>query len=570
MFGGHKDFRLRMSSALKKALVFLPIIGFGVACVLVLQGFGPARIQEPKTQGAAPEMRQLSQTQYQQTIAAIFADDIIAKVRFAPIQRTDGLVAIGARTAVMTPGALEPIEDSGRAIAEQIVSPAYRALLIPCTPRVIDARDDQCARTFLGKAGRLLYRRPLTPVELDREVDTAGAAVGPAGDFHYGLSVALARMLVSRQFLYITENVEPDPARPGESRLDAYSKASRLSLFLWNAAPDSALLAAAEKGDLQTRKGLARQVERMIASPRIEQGVRGFFTDMLVLEGFDILAKDPIIYPAFTSKVVSEAREQLLRTIVDHLIRQKGDYRDLFVTRHTFMTRDLAAVYRIPVNVAPEDWVAYDFPKNDPRAGLTAQIGFLARYSHPGRTSPTQRGRGLRETLLCQRVPDPPPNVDFSLLNESTEKLRTAREKLTAHRSHPVCAGCHKLTDPIGLILENFDGAGQYRATENDVAIDTSGTFDGVEVKDAAGLAEVLHDSAAVISCFVNRLYSYGTGRRIDAADNQLMEYLQASFKNDDYRLIDFLRTMTTSDSFYAVKVPTFAQAPSVNEGKKG
>lgn len=559
-----------MFAGLRKAARLVPAIATVASCMVVLSAFGAARLQEPKSAGAPPAIRQLSQAQYLQSIAAIFGDAIVAKVRFAPVQRTDGLTAIGARTAIMTPGALEPIEESGRAIAEQVVSDRYRDLLISCRPKAVDARDDDCARAFLSRAGRLLYRRPLTKVELDREVATAGTAVGPAGDFYYGLSVALSRMLVSRQFLYIDENIEPDPDQAGAWRLDAYSKASRLSFFLWNAAPDSALLAAAERGDLHTPKGLNRQVNRMLNSPRLEQGIRGFFSDMLVFEGFDILAKDPVIYPAFTSKVVTEAREQLLRTIVDHLITRSGDYRDLFTTRRTFMTRDLAAVYRVPVNVAPDDWAAYEFPADDPRAGMLTQIGLLAKYSHPGRTSPTQRGRGLRETLLCQRVPDPPPNVNFSLLNESTEKLHTAREKLDAHRSHPVCAGCHKLTDPIGLVLENFDGAGQYRTTDNGAAIDTSGALDGVAVKDAAGLGRALHDSPAAASCFVNRLYSYGSGRRLEPAEKELTEYLQASFKNGGYRLIDFLRTMTTSNSFYAVKVPTSAQAPSTGEGKKG
>ena len=561
---------MNVRGGLKKALLATPLVGLAAAALLAVQAFGPARLEEPKVQGALPEMRQLSQTQYLESIAAIFGKDIVAKVRFAPIYRTDGLTAIGARTAMMTLGALEPIEESGRAVAEQVTSPEHRNLLISCQPKAIDARDEKCARDFLGKAGRLLYRRPLTETELDREVQTAGAAIGPAGDFYYGLSMALSRMLVSRHFLYIKESVEPDPAQKSAYRLDGYSKASRLSFFLWNAAPDSALLAAAEAGELHTRKGLDRQVERMLASPRLEQGVRGFFTDMLVLEGFDILAKDPIIYPAFTSKVVNEAREQLLRTIVDHLIRQNGDYRDLMTTRETFMTRDLAAVYRLPVNAAPEEWVSYKFPESDPRSGLLTQIGFLAKYSHPGKTSPTQRGRGLRETLLCQRVPDPPPNVDFSLLTESSEKLHTAREKLDAHRSHPVCAGCHKLTDPIGLVLENFDGAGQYRVNENGVTIDSSGAFDGVNVKDAADLGRALRESPALTSCFVSRIYSYGAGRKLEPADKEFSEYLQASFENGNYRLLDFLRTITTSNAFYAVKMPTSAEAPSTHEGKKG
>lgn len=516
---------------------------------------------EPVVAGAPAEMRQLTQAQYLESVAAIFGNDIVAKVRFAPVQRIDGLVAIGSRTAAMSPGALEPVEESARAIALQVVNTPFRERLIPCQPKDIAQRDDACARQFLEKVGHLLYRRGMTEAELGEVINISGDAVGRAGDFYFGLSAGLSRMLMSRQFLYVKENVEPDPANPGQYRLDAISKASRLSLLLWNAIPDSALLAAAESGAIHSDKELKRQVERMLKSPRVEHGLRAFFSDMLSFEGFDILAKDPVIYPAFTSKVVSESREQLLRTMLDHIVTQNADYRDLFTSRKTFMTRDLAAVYRVAVNVAPDGWVPYEFPEGDPRTGLLTQVGFLAKYSHPGRTSPTQRGRGLREAFLCQKVPDPPANVDFSLLEDPTVKLRTARERLDAHSTNPVCAGCHKLTDPIGLVLENFDGAGQYRTEEKEVAIDTSGMFENKKIANAAELGAALRGSPALASCLVSRIYSYGTGRRIAAKDKELSQYLNASFEMNGYRVLDFLRTVVTSKAFYAVQPPAAQEA---------
>ena len=541
-------------SGLRKIFAVVSVVGLSVACTQAVQH--SSDINEPVTQGAPPTMRLISQAQYLQTVDAIFGEDIVTKVRFAPVYRTEGLVAIGATTSVMTPGALEPIEESARAIARQVVSSKYREHLFSCKLTSADLRDDECARGFLGNVGRLLYRRPLTQNELEGAVETAGASVGAAGDFYYGLSVALARMLVSRQFLYINETAEPDPERPGKWRLDSYSKASRLSFFLWNAAPDSALLTAAEAGELNTRKGLTRQVERMLASPRLEYGVRAFFSDMLVLEGFNVLAKDPIIYPVFSSKVVSQAQEQLLRTIVNHLLAKNGDYRDLFVTRSTSMTRDLAAVYGLSVPAKLNQWVSYEFPEGSARGGLITQVGFLAKYSHPGRASATQRGRGLRETLLCQRVPDPPPDIDFSLFEDPAGEFRTARERLSAHSTNPVCAGCHKLTDPIGLVMESFDGAGQFRETEGGVELDTSGAFDGVAVSDAVDLGKALRDNPAVISCLVSRLYGYSTARKFDLADREILEYLMIRFGDGGYRFPDFLRTITTSKAFYAVKLP--------------
>lgn len=541
----------------KKMLIVAMVISAAMVSTLSAQSIASAPVEEPATQGALSSMRLLSTSQYTNTISAIFGKHIVPNVRFSPVQRIGGLLAIGARSTIVTMGALEPLENVARMVAKQVVSEANRDLLISCRPAAVERRDDECAQNFLIQVGRLLFRRPLTRTELENVVDIAGVSIGEAGDFYYGLSIALTYMLVSPKFLYIQEVLEADPAQPGNWQLDGYSKASRLSFFLWDAGPDSALLDAAEKGDLNTPEGLNREVRRLLTSPRLEQGVRAFFDDMLVAEGFSLLTKDPTIYPAFTSKVATEAREQLLRTIFDHLISREGDYRDLFVTRRTFMSRDLAAIYRVPVNVGPDEWVPYEFSEKEHRDGLLTLVGFLARYSHPGRTSPTKRGRGLRETLLCQHVPDPPPNVNFELFEDPTAERRTARERLTVHNTNPICAGCHRLTDPLGLILEKYDGAGQYRETENGAPIDTSGEINRVPVADAADLGKALRNYPALASCIVSRVYSYGTGREIDDDDGQFLDYLDTKFEQNNYRFLNLLRTIVTSNAFYAMKVDT-------------
>lgn len=513
-------------------------------------------IPEPDNPGGEASLRLLSQSQYANTIEAIFGVHVVPNVRFAPVPRAGGLIAVGARAAVMTIGALEPLESAARAVAGAVVSEANRDLLIPCRPAAGQSRDDSCARAFLAPVGRLLFRRTLTAAELDGAVRLAGTAALDAGDFYTGLSAALSYLLVSPSFLYIEETAEPDPANPGQWRLDGLSKASRLSFFLWDAAPDRALLDAAERGLLHTPDGLRHELQRLLASPRVEQGVRAFFDDMLVAEGFDLLAKDPVIYPAFTSKVVMQAREQLLRTIVEHLLTRHGDYRDLFVTRRTFMTRDLAAVYRVPVHAGPNEWVPHEFAEEGRRAGLLTLVGFLARYSHPGRTSPTNRGRGLRETLLCQHVPDPPPNVSFELFENATAERRTARQRLDEHNTNPICAGCHRLTDPLGLVFERFDGAGQFRLTENGATIDPSGEVNRVPVRDAIELGHRLREDPALTSCLVSRTYSYATGREIEPADRPLLRYLEARFEEDGYRFPKLLYTIAMSRAFDRLRAP--------------
>jgi hypothetical protein len=169
----------------------------------------------------------------------------------------------------------------------------------------------------------------------------------------------------------------------------------------------------------------------------------------------------------------------------------------------------------------------------------------------------------VREQLLCQKVPDPPGDVDFSLFNDPNSPNKTARERLSAHATAAACAGCHKLTDPIGLGLEKIDGAGQLRDLENGEQIVTAGDIDGVPYQDAVGLGKALHDNPAITACLVNRLYSYATGRSVESNERPILQYLEKEFANDGYRVTALLKQIATSDAFLAVKpaVPKVAHA---------
>ena len=308
-------------------------------------------------------------------------------------------------------------------------------------------------------------------------------------------------------------------------------------------------------------KGVAKQVDRLLASPRLEDGARAYFADMLGFDGFDNLAKDPAIYPKYSFGLATDAQEQTLRTITDHLLTRNGDYRDLFTTRDMFLSRSLGAVYGIPVDkdapgATPDGWQPYTFPQGDPRSGILMQISFLALHSHPGRTSPTLRGKALRETILCQKVPDPPGNVNFNLVQDTKNPLyKTVRQRLEAHRTQATCAGCHKMMDPIGLSLENFDSIGTYRAGENGSSIDATGEIDGVKFSAADGLGKAVHDHPATAACLVNRMYAYAVGRTPTKSENEwLRADLMPSFAADGYRLKPpLMRDIATSDVFFRV-----------------
>lgn len=525
------------------------------------QNPSPARADAPAAQPAPTArivaMRRLTEAQYRNAIADIFGPDIRVSGRFEPIVRpVHELIARGARDASISPSGLEQFDAMARIVAAQVFDAQHRGQFVPCAPRDEAQADAVCAEAALKPLGRYLFRRPLSATETAFYVKLAGDAAGPTRSFTKGLELALSAMLVSPSFLYIIESAEPDPARPGALRLDNISRATRLSFLLWDTTPNEALLKAAEQGRLTDPVALKAQAAAMIKSPRFEQGVRAFFADMLLFEKFDSLAKDPVIYPYFNQQVLQALPEQTLRTITDLLVTRNADYRELFTTNRTFMTRALGGLYKVPVRHA-DGWEPYEFPPEDDRAGLLGQAGFLAMYSHSGRSSPTLRGRAIRELLLCQEVPNPPGNVNFTAVQDTANTaMPTARIRLTAHNIDPACTGCHKVTDPVGLSLERFDGIGGFRLTENGAPIDISGAIDNAAFVGGAGLGKALAANPDATMCVAGRALEYATGWNLDEASAQTEE-LERRFAAANYTIRAlFLEVATMSESWQVKDQP--------------
>ncbi len=521
-----------------------------------------ARVETPPSQ-----VHRLTEGQYRASVADIFGTDVNVIGRFPPDLRIDGLLAVGAGAVTVNPASLEQYEDIARGIAAQVTDEAHRDRLVGCAPGAGDADGRACARSFFDKIGLRLYRRPLSAAEADSYAAAAVSAAASLGDFHKGLAASLAAMLSSPHFLF-----RIDHASVGGETIDGYSKAARLSFLLWNTAPDAALLAAAADGRLDTAAGLEQEVDRLLASPRFVDGQRAFFTDYLRLDAIDDLAKDTLIYPAFTQTVARATREQTLRTITHLLIDEQGDFRDLFTTREIAMHRSLGPLYDIPV--ARADWYIHRFPDGDPRAGLLTQASLLAQHSHPGRTSPTLRGLALGEIFLCEKVPAPPANVNFAVVQDvNNPTLKTTRERLKAHLDDEECASCHKRTDPMGLGLEQFDGAGQFRTVEHDATIDVSGDFEARAFNGASALGQLFHDSSRVNACFVETAWRYANGRNPAASDRATIERLTTAFGSDNYRVTALMRRIALDPSFYIMPsraAPGRGRSPAAGRPGKG
>jgi hypothetical protein len=513
----------------------------------------------------------LTPEQYQRTIHNVFGDTIQVENNRKGVfaVREQGLLALANRKLTVDVDELEQDEVIAQRIAAQVIDAKHRSVLVGCRPKAQDKPDDRCAERFIGRTGLLLFRRPLGAAELASLVEFQNHSALRLHSFYAGLANALERMLMAPEFLFRVESGTPDPADPDTLQLDAYARASRLSYFLWDSEPDRELLAAAQSGQLLSEDGLRQQVERLLESARIEFGLRAFFTDMLQLSDIDhdrafALAIDTGAHPDFIAAVQADAQEQTLRTLVDQLLYQNGDYRDLFVTRDTFLTPALATVYGVQLpqpqqSAAAARWVSYRYAETDPYLGLLGHISFLARHSREGETSPTRRGKAIREIFLCGRVPPAPGNVDFDM----DPRYRTVRQRLAAHLSEPMCVGCHKLTDPVGLALENFNVAGSPRSTENGAPIEASGELDGRSFAGLKQLAQVVRDDPAVPACLLTRAYAYGTEREPTEKERRWLGQLQQQLATEGVRWRELVRRIALDPDFYTMPATSVPQLSS-------
>ena len=493
-------------------------------------------------------LRRLTEREYRNSIADVFGKEIEVRGTFEPTKRTNGLEAASTALLSVTPVGFESFAKMANDIAGQVTAEKYRARL-PCAPKDPKASDDVCAGRILSHYGLLLFRRPLTTAELENRVGLSRRMTERTNDFYAGMQYALSMLLQLPDFVFRTEHAIPS-ADGKSGTLDSYSRATRLSFLMWNTTPDAELLRVAASGEINTPAGLARQVDRLMASPRLEVGMRAFFEDMLHLDTFDTVAKDSLLYPKWGSAMATSAREETLRTVISLTLHDNADIRDLMTTRQTYVDRRLAVLYRVAFPFTG-DWAKHEFPAESGRSGILTQVSMLAMFSHPGRSSPTKRGVALNEIFLCLPTAEPPNDVDFSVVNDPNSSMKTLREKLMAHSNNKTCAACHQHTDPIGLTLEAFDTIGGHRTTENGVTIDVSTTIQGKTFSGAQGLGQYMHDNPRYPACMARRLYSYSRGLK-NSTVNDFQDAYKA-FQDSGFRLRALLKSMVLSGSFYAV-----------------
>lgn len=497
-------------------------------------------------------MRRLSETEYRNSIADIFGKEIQVQGRFEPDRRVGGLLAASSAILSITPAGFESYTRMAGSIATQVVSEKHRTRTLSCAPADAKAADEACAGKVLAQYGLSLFRRPLTTEELAVRVKLANDMAAKTGDFYTGLRLSLASLMAAPDFLFRTETAVSSDGKTWT--LDAWSRAARLSYLMWDTTPDAQLLKAAESGALMTPAGIEKETDRLMASNRILTGMRAFYMDFLSLD-VDVV-KDPTFYPKYSVAVADAAKEEALRTMLDHTMVRKEDLRDLLTTRRTFLNRPLASVYGVPYNF-DSDWVPYEFSADANRSGLLTQVAFLSLFSHPNRSSPTKRGVALLDIFMCEPTPAPPAEVDFAILNDiHNPNLKTVRQRLLAHATVPTCASCHNHSDPIGLALENFDSIGQFRTSENGDVIDVSAKLADKAFSGAVELGKVLRENPKFPACFARKMYSYGTGANSENVSARTYRGPLTAFTASGYRVPALIKALTASPEFFAAPPP--------------
>jgi hypothetical protein len=424
-----------------------------------------------------------------------------------------------------------------------------RQRVFSCRPT---SQDDElrCAREIVGRLASEAYRRPLTPRETDRLMPfyQKGAA---QGGFEGGVRTALEAILSSPSFIFRLER-QPETVRAGGVyRVSDLDLASRLSFFLWGTLPDQELLSVAGQGRLSDPVVLERQARRMLADARAEALASRFAAQWLRLQDIDKVKPDPNFYPNFDDNLAAMMRRET-ELFFANLVREDRSLLDLYTANYSFLNERLAQHYGIP-GVAGTEFRKVTYP-DDRRVGILGQGSMLVQTSLANRTSPVLRGKWVMEVLLGSPPPPPPPNVpDLEAAGEAKEgRMLTTRERMEIHRQNPTCNSCHRMMDPIGLALDNFDVTAKWRAREFGVALDTQGTlYDGTPVTSPSALMNALMKRPTpMVRTFTENLMAYALGRRVEHFDQPAIRAITRKAETENYRLSSFILGVIRSDAF--------------------
>jgi cytochrome c551/c552 len=422
-----------------------------------------------------------------------------------------------------------------------------RERVFTCRP-ASDTENEGCATRIISRLAGRAFRRPANDEDLESLMEFYRRGE-EAGGFDEGVRAAVQVILAKPEFIFRFERTPAD-AEPGQSyRISDLELASRLAYFLWSTIPDEELVELANDGRLQDPEILEQQVTRMLADRRSEALATNFASQWLRLTGLEGKAPESLLYPDFTRQLAGSMRREI-ELLFSDIIGEDRNVLDLLTADDTFLDETLARHYSV------NEVVGTGFRKvylSDPvRFGLLGKAGILTLTSFANRTSPVARGKYVLEVLLGSSPPLPPPSVPPLDEQVDNQRILTVRQRMERHRSNPACASCHKIVDPIGMALENFDAIGVWRAKDGGIPIDPTGEmYDGFELDGPRGLrAAVLNRSKAFLGTFTENLMTYGVGRVLDYRDMPTVRTIARDAERDDNRFSAFIMGIVKSATF--------------------
>jgi hypothetical protein len=485
-------------------------------------------------------VRRLTHNQYNNTVRDLLGDRSLPANQFPPEDFVNGF-----RNQYQSQSISPILMDAYGNAAEKLARSAFRngipATLIPCKP------SPACRTEFIRTFGAKAFRRPLEPKEQTRYE----TLFTKQADFAAGAQIVMEAMLQSPHFLLRRETA-----------------ASRLSYALWDTMPDAALLSSEAKGELKTRIGFERAARRTLADPKAQLALEEFVSEWLRFDRALTATKDRTRFREFTPETLY-AMTQETRHFISDLVWNDRDFMNIYTANYGFMNGDLAKIYG--VNPPATDYERVEFPANSERAGLLGQALFLSLTAKPDETSPTARGLFIREQILCQHVPDPPPGVNTNLPEVSEDKPKTNRERMSEHTTNETCARCHSLIDPIGFGFEKFDSIGQrreklellFRSGEGEsrkasgqkkqLDLDTSGQVAGIPGSSFSSpkeLGAILAKNEICQECIVKQYFRYVAGRMETPADRRLLREVTDTFRRSGFHFRELIIGMMLAREF--------------------
>jgi len=481
----------------------------------------------------------------------------------APIDHTLADTTIGTDYGIKTLPHLREFRINGPHNVTGISETVSRRKIFTCRPT--SAEDaPPCAQRIVSQLAAKAYRRPLNEMDLEGLMSfyETGAA---EGDFESGVRTALQAILASPHFVFRLEQA-PHAIEPMEDagihRLSDLELASRLSFFLWGTVPDEELVKLGSLGLLSDPVVLDRQIERMLADPRSEALATRFASQWLRLQDLEKIDPDYLFHPLYDDTLASALKRET-ELFFENLVREDRSVLEILTADYTFVNERLARHYGIP-NVTGSQFRrvnldGLELPELNARRGVLGQGSVLTLTSVADRTSPVIRGKWILEVLLGSPPPPPPPNVPLLEATTDTAAGRTlsVREAMELHRSNPACTSCHKVIDPLGLALENFDATGAWRIKDNGVPVDASGElYDGTPLDGPSGLRQALLKYQDVfVTSFTESLMTYALGRRVEYYDMPAVRGIVREAKANDYRISSFIKGIVGNPAFQMTKV---------------